>query len=50
MIEFVSECGLSEEDFMEILKAEYDHNAKVRMILNLVYSVSDYHNFLDMMK
>lgn len=35
---------------MSMLEEEKGTNAKVRMIINLVYSVTDYHNFIEMMK
>ena len=35
---------------MEMMQEEYNSNAKVRMILNLVHSVTDYQLFINMMK
>ena len=49
-IEIIADCGVSNEQFFTALKNKYDDDDDAAFYVEMLLAVTDYSNFVDMIK
>ncbi len=48
--ELIKQCDISVENFFEIIKERSTHDSEAKMFIQILLSVSEYANFIEMMR